>query len=131
MSHDLTILGRLGNEPEYNEERGVCNASVASTKTWKDKNGDKQESTVWFRVAIWGARGEAFARYHSKGDGVYLKNCQLKPDIHTWTGEDGETRAQYEVTVGSWEFVPGRAGHSENGSTQYERPQDARKNLPF
>lgn len=119
MSHDLTILGRLGSDPEYNEEYEVCNVSVASTKTWKDKNGDKQESTVWFRAAIWGNRGAAFARFHSKGDGVYFKNCQLKPEIRVWTGDDGEPRASYEITVGSWEFVPGKgSGASSNGTDE-------------
>lgn len=112
MSHDLTILGRLGSEPEYNEKYGVANVSVASTKTWKGDDGEKKESTVWFRAAIWGARGAAFARFHNKGDGVYFRNCELKPDIRVWTGDDGEPRASYEITVGSWEFVPGKGGGS-------------------
>lgn len=81
MSYSLnkaTIIGRLGNDPEVKEFSNgnkVCNLSVATSESWKDKaTGEKKEKTQWHRIVIWNEHLVRVAEsYLKKGDVVYLE----------------------------------------------------------
>jgi single-strand DNA-binding protein len=53
----VIILGRLGQDPEMKfipNGSAVCNFSLATTESWTDKNGQKQDRTEWHRIVVWG-----------------------------------------------------------------------------
>ena len=53
----VILLGRLGQDPELKYTPGgsaVCNFSMATTESWTDKQGQKQEKTEWHRIVVWG-----------------------------------------------------------------------------
>ena len=57
----VILLGRLGQDPELKYTPGgspVCNFSLATTESWTDKAGQKQEKTEWHRVVVWGKLAE-------------------------------------------------------------------------
>ena len=69
----ITILGRCGKDPEVRHlESGstVTNFTVATSETWKDKSGEKKESTQWHQVTCWGATAEIAEKYVHKGDQI-------------------------------------------------------------
>ncbi len=72
----VILVGRLGADPELKytpASKAVCNLRVATSETWKDKGGAKQEKTEWHRVTIWGEQGENASKYLAKGREVYIE----------------------------------------------------------
>jgi len=71
----LTLIGNLGMDPELKTTttgRMVTTISVATTETWKDKSGNRQERTEWHRVVAWGQLAELVAKHLQKGSKVYV-----------------------------------------------------------
>ncbi|MFB6257211.1 MAG: single-stranded DNA-binding protein, partial [Flavobacteriales bacterium] len=65
------ILGNLGRDPEVKELQSgskVANLPVATTETFKDRNGERQERTEWHNVDLWNRQAEIAEQYLSKGD---------------------------------------------------------------
>jgi single-strand DNA-binding protein len=111
MYHTIIIAGHLGRDPEMRHlESGqaVTNFSMASTRRWNGQDGEPREETAWFRVSVFGAQAEACQEYLGKGRAVLVEG-RLRPDEdgnpRTWTGEDGVTRAGYDVVARSVRFL--------------------------
>lgn len=118
--NQITLLGRLGQDPETRTvgSTTVTNFSLATSETWKDKSGQKQERTEWHRCQIWGPRGEAFARFHAKGDLALVCGSM---HYRNWEDSDGNKRTSAEVKVRDWHFAGGGSGggksHNGGGSS--------------
>ncbi|WP_298128685.1 single-stranded DNA-binding protein, partial [Ferrovum sp.] len=72
----VILVGNLGRDPEVRylpDGSAIANISVATTDTWKDKAGTKQEKTEWHRVSFFGKTAEIAAQYLKKGSQVYLE----------------------------------------------------------
>ena len=66
----VILIGRLGGDPEKRFTPSgsvIVSATLATTRRWKDKNGEKQEATDWHRLQVWGRTGEVLAEYAHKG----------------------------------------------------------------
>ena len=111
--NQITLLGRVGGTPETRSvgSTTVTEFSLATSERWKDKSGQQQERTDWHRAQIWGARGEAFARFHDKGD-LALVSGSLH--YREWQDKDGNKRTSAEVKVRDWHFAGGKK--SDGGS---------------
>lgn len=117
------IIGRLGNDPEIKDTRNggqIANLSVATSETWKDKSGEKQERTEWHRVVIFNENLAKLAgQYLGKGDQVYLEGT-----IRTRKYEkDGIEKYTTEVVLGQYDGVMrflAKAGDKAEGGA---RPQ--------
>ena len=105
----FSAIGRLGQDPVYESkgESGFCRFSVATTRTWKDKQtGEKQEKTTWLHCFMNGKRAEIFARYHGKGDMVSVDGT-----IETYK-PDGAEFDRYNFRVNDFHFLPNRNSNS-------------------
>lgn len=101
----ITIVGYLGKDPEIKyltSGDGICSFSVATTERKKDKSGDYQDSTLWFRVNVWGKQGEACNQYLSKGSQVYV--CG-RLSQQTYTDRDGNVRTSLDVRADDVQFL--------------------------
>jgi single-strand DNA-binding protein len=92
--------------------RGACN------ETYKDREGNKKETTTWVPCVLWGPRGEALAQHLTKGLKVYVEGALR---IGTYE-KDGEKRTKVEVNVTEIEFAGGR-GRSEGAQDAAPAPQ--------
>lgn len=106
----VTILGNLTRDPETRYTPGgkaVTQFGVAvNRKAGDDKNGNPRESVMFIDVAIWGPRGEAFARFHKKGSLAFLVGDL---ELDKWTDkQSGQERSRHKVTAWEWEFVGGK-----------------------
>ena len=76
MYQSITIIGRLGRDPEMRylpNGDPVTSFSVATDRGWTDKNGQKQKETTWFRVSVFGKQAENTNTYLSKGKMVLVE----------------------------------------------------------
>lgn len=110
MYQQITLVGNLGRDPEMRYTPSgvaVTNFSVATSRSWTGKDGQRQEKTVWFRVAAWRGLAETCNQYLTKGQRVLVVGEVEEPS--TWTDQEGNTRASLEVTARTVRFLNTRA----------------------
>lgn len=103
----IIIVGNLGRDPELRytpQGNAVCNFSMATNEKRKDKTGELQDITTWFRITLWGRQAENASKYLQKGSSVYIEG-RLKLD--EWTDRDGNTRQTLDVTATDMQFLSG------------------------
>lgn len=107
----VILVGNLGRDPEvrYLPDGGaVTSISVATTDTWKDKSGEKQERTEWHRISFFGKLAEIAGEYLKKGSQVYVEGS-----IRTRKWQDKETgqdRYSTEVVADRMQMLGSRSG---------------------
>lgn len=116
----VILVGNLGQDPEvrYLPNGGaVCNISIATSETWKDKNtGEQKDKTEWHRVVIFGKLAEISGEYLKKGSQVYIEG-QLQ--TRKWQDQSGQDKYTTEVVVniGGTLQILGARPVSDNGNT--------------
>jgi single-strand DNA-binding protein len=106
----VILIGNLGRDPEtrYMPEGGaITNISIATTETWKDKNGDKQEKTEWHRVAFFGKLAEIAGEYLKKGSQVYVEG---RLQTRKWQDKDGQDKYTTEIVANAMQMLGSRQG---------------------
>ncbi len=117
----VILIGNLGKDPEVRHSpngSAVGNLSIATSESWTDKNGQKQEKTEWHRVVVFGKLAELCGQYLTKGRQAYIEG---KLQTRSWQDKDGQTRYTTEVVAQSIQFLGGGATRSagnnaDNGS---------------
>jgi single-strand DNA-binding protein len=96
----VILVGNLGADPESRSLPSgseVVNLRVATSETWKDRDGNRQERTEWHRVTIFNENlGKVAKNYLRKGSKVYLEG-QLQ--TRKWTDQAGQDRYSTEVVL--------------------------------
>lgn len=106
----IIIVGNLGRDPELRytpQGNAVCNFSVATSEKKRDKGGDLQDLTTWFRVTLWGKQAETASKYLTKGSQVYVEG-RLR--LEEWTDRDGKTRQTLDVNGTDMHFIGSNRG---------------------
>ena len=127
----VIILGRLGDDPLIRympNGNPVANLSVATSESWKDDQGQKQERTEWHRVVIFGKLADIAGQYLQKGSQVYIEG---KLQTKKWQDQQGQDRYTTEIVVqgfgGTMQMLDGKQsnnGQSNNqGGYQQQQPQ--------
>ena len=127
MSFNKVILvGNLGRDPELRytpQGTPVCNFTVATNERRKDKSGEMQDHTLWFRVTLWGKQAETASQYLTKGRPIYIEG-RLR--LEEWTDRDGKPRYTLEVNATDLQFIGGGRGddapHTAARPTHSEGP---------
>ena len=83
---------------------------MATNEKRRDKSGEMQDITTWFRITLWGRQAENASKYLQKGNAVYIEG-RLKLD--EWTDRDGNTRQTLDVTATDMQFLGGAARSEE------------------
>jgi single-strand DNA-binding protein len=110
----ITIIGYLGRDPEIrytSQGTAVCDFSLATTERRKDKAGDVQEFTTWFRVSLFGRQAEIAHQYLTKGRQVYVEGALSQRE---WTDKDGATRTSLEVRGSDIQFLTPASDHEQS-----------------
>ena len=103
-----TIIGNLGADPEVRSTPSgtrVATLSVATSRSWTDREGSAQERTEWHRVVAWDRLAEICERYLKKGDRVYVEG---RIEYRQWEGQDGQTRYTTEIRAREMIMLGGR-----------------------
>lgn len=131
----IIIVGNLGRDPELKytpQGTAVCTFSVATSEKQRDKYGDSQEVTTWFRVTVWGKQAEAASKYLAKGKPVYVEG-RLR--LEEYTDRDGKNRSSLEVTATDIQFIAARESR-EDSEIGFEtgrnfQPVGGNEDIPF
>ena len=106
MINKVTLIGRLGNNPEIKHlesGKSVCNASLATSERYKNsQTGETTETTEWHNLQIWGKGAEIFERYVNKGSLVYVEGS-IK--TNKWQDQNGNDRYTTNINVKDFKFL--------------------------
>jgi single-strand DNA-binding protein len=120
----VILIGNLGRDPEtrYMPEGGaITNISIATTETWKDKQGEKQEKTEWHRVAFFGKLAEIAGEYLKKGSQVYVEG---RLQTRKWQDKDGADKYTTEIVANAMQMLGSRQGMGGGGADRGEASQE-------
>jgi single-strand DNA-binding protein len=99
----VTLIGNLGNDPEVRSTTGgnrVATFSLATSRSWNDQSGNKQEKTEWHRCVVWNTKGSQLAdiveKYVKKGDKIYVEG---RIEYRQWQDKENQTRYSTEINV--------------------------------
>lgn len=105
----VILVGNLGKDPElkYTQAgKAFCNFSIATTDTWNDAAGVKQEKTEWHRITVWAKQAENCGKYLKKGSSAYIEG---RLQTRSWD-HNGEKRYATEIVADSVKFLGGGTG---------------------
>ena len=115
----ITVVGNLGRDPELRytpQGAAVCSFSMATNEKRKDKSGEFQDITTWFKITLWRNQAENAAKYLTKGSPVYIEG-RLR--IEEWTDRDGNNRYTLDVQATDMQFIGSRGEGGMGGSGEF------------
>ena len=115
----VILVGNLGRDPETRYTTGgdaVTNIRLATTDTWKDKNGEKQEKTEWHRVVLFGRQAEIAGEYLKKGRSVYIEG---RLQTRKYTDKDGVEKYSTEIVGDRMQLLGSREGSGGGGDADF------------
>ncbi|HHO67964.1 MAG TPA: single-stranded DNA-binding protein [Gammaproteobacteria bacterium] len=109
----VILIGHLGRDPEvrYMPSGGaVCNVTLATTDSWKDKqSGEQKERTEWHNLVFYGRVAEIAGEYLRKGSQVYVEG---RLQTRKWQDKEGRDRYTTEIIVNDMQMLGSRSGGS-------------------
>jgi len=134
----VILVGNLGNDPEsrfMTNGDAVCNVTIATSESWKDKNtGEKKEATEWHRVVFYRKLAEIAAQYLKKGSSVYIEGA-LK--TRKWQDKDGVDRYTTEIVASEMKMLGGKKDDAParqapaSSKTEPSNFEDFESDIPF
>ena len=114
MYQKVTLLGRLGSDPELKD---VGNTQVATFGMATDrrvkKDGNWEKETDWHRIVAWGKTAEAAEKYLNKGDVAFIEG---RVSYREWKNREGEKRKTTEIVANEIKFLPSGKGGGKSNS---------------
>jgi single-strand DNA-binding protein len=125
----VTLIGNLGNDPEVRSTTGgnrVATFSLATSRSWNDASGSKQEKTEWHRCVVWNTKSSQLAdiveKYVKKGDKLYVEG---RIEYRQWQDKENQTRYSTEINVRELIMLGGGSG---GGGRGFSGESDAESN---
>lgn len=142
MINKVILIGNLGADPEIRYTQSgtpVANFNMATSETWRNQDGSKEERTEWHRIVAWRRLAEICGEYLNKGTRVYIEGS-----IRTrkWEDRDGNTRYTTEIEAremrilsprsgGGGEYGGGEGSNFAQEQSSYEPPPGVGDDVPF
>lgn len=134
----VILVGNLGKDPEVrhlDNGRAVANFSLATSETYKNKQGERVTNTEWHNVVLWTPLAEIAEKFLKKGSQVYIEG---KLTTRSWDDQDGNKRYTTEVVGRELTLLGSRSdgSSSDSGGNMAESPvsnipEDESDDLPF
>ena len=108
----VILVGRLGRDPETrytSSGQAVCNFTLATDETYKDRAGERQKRTEWHRIVVWAKQAEIAQQYLRKGSLVYVEG---RIQSRQWDDREGQKRTTVEIVANNFRMLGGRSDAS-------------------
>jgi len=137
----VMLIGNVGKDPEVKYTpagAAICNFSVATNESYKDKQGNQQDRTEWHRIVTFNRTAEVMGEYLKKGQQVYVEG---KIQTRSWDDDKGVKRYATEIIALTVQFLGGKSSDSQTSSAPTGNPAEQEnfdygsgtggENLPF
>ena len=117
----VILVGRLGADPEKKQTQTgqtVTRLNLATSESWVNREGERQEKTEWHRIVIWGKLAETCAQHLNKGRQIYVEG---RLQTRSWETEKGEKRFSTEVVANQVLFL---AAGAPKTTTETKTPNE-------
>jgi len=108
----VILVGRLGRDPETrytSSGQAVCNFSLATDESFKDRAGERQKHTEWHKIVVWAKQAEIAQQYLHKGSLIYLEG---RIQTRQWDDREGQKRTSVEIVANRFQMLGGRGDAS-------------------
>ena len=122
----VILIGNLGRDPEVRYMPSgdpMVNINLATTDTWRDKSGEKQEKTEWHRIVMFGKVAEIAGEYLKKGSQAYFEG---RLQTRKWTDKEGQDRYTTEIVADRMQMLGSRSGGTARAMPEDDAPSSAR-----
>lgn len=128
MVNKVILIGNLGRDPEVRTTpngQTVASFTLATSRRWKDKDGNRQEQTEWHNIVVWGRQAETAGQYLTKGKQIYVEG---RLQTRSWEDRNsGEKRYKTEIVCDNFQMLGGRGdsgGGARGGDHGHTEPDD-------
>jgi len=114
----VILIGNLGADPELrytSSGRAVVNFNLATSRTWNNRDGEKQEETEWHRIVAWDKLAEICGEYLKKGAQTYVEG---RLQTRSWEDKNGVKRYTTETVVSEMRMLGSRQDSGSSGSSK-------------
>jgi single-strand DNA-binding protein len=129
MSVNKAILvGRLGRDPETRYTAGgqaVCNFTLATDETYRDRAGERQKRTEWHRIVVWGKQAEIAQQYLRKGSLIFVEG---RIQTRQWDDREGQKRTTVEIVANNFRMLGSRG---DGGGAPPAAPGESEAHAPI
>jgi single-strand DNA-binding protein len=115
MLNKVFLIGNLGRDPEVRSTQSgqpVASFSLATSRRWKDREGNRQEHTEWHNIVCWGKLAEVAGQYLNKGKQVFVEG---RLQTRSWDDRNtGEKRFRTEIVCENFQMLGSRGGDGDH-----------------
>jgi len=115
MLNKVMLIGNLGRDPEVRTTASgtpVANFSLATSRRWTDRDGQRQEQTEWHNIVCWGRQAEIAGQYLTKGRQIFVEG---RLQTRSWEDKNsGEKKYRTEIVCENFQML-GRRGDGGSG----------------
>lgn len=108
MKNLVILIGNIGQDPEIQGLRGgrkIAKFSLATSKNYNDKSGERQTQTEWHNVVFFGQSADYIEKYAKKGSQVYVEG---EIQYREYEDKDGQNRKSTQILGNEFSFVGGK-----------------------
>jgi len=125
----VLLIGNVGSDPEIRtiaSGKKLAKVSLATNRTFNDKNGQRQEKSEWHRLTFWDKMAELVEQYVHKGDRLYVEG-RIE---YSQTEGEGGTKYFTDIVVQEMVMLGGSSGGGGGGMDDAPRQQPRRQSAP-
>lgn len=125
----VILVGNLGKDPEVrylDSGVAVANFSLATTESYKNKEGERVSQTEWHNIVLWRGLAEVAEKYLKKGASIYVEG---KIRTRKWEDKDGNTRYSTEILGDNMTMLGSKSTSEDSGEDTSKL--DTQDDLPF
>jgi len=126
----VILVGNLGRDPEVRHTqtgKAVANFTLATTRKWRDRDGQQQEQTEWHKIVAWDRLAEICTEYLSKGRQVYIEGRLQTRD---WEDKEGNKRWTTEIVALEMQMLGRRSDYESRGPAGGETAEEPAGGAP-
>jgi single-strand DNA-binding protein len=116
MVNKVFLIGNLGRDPEVRTTpsgQSVASFSLATSRRWRDRDGNRQEQTEWHNIVVWGKQAETASQYLTKGKMIFVEG---RLQTRSWDDKtSGEKKYRTEIVCDNFQMLGARGEGGSGG----------------
>jgi single-strand DNA-binding protein len=125
MVNKVILVGNLGRDPESRSlpsGQPVVNFSLATSRRYKDRDGNRKDETEWHNIVVFGKQAEIAAQYLTKGKQIYLEG---RIQTRSWEDKEGKKQYRTEIICDNFQMLGSKGDGGGRSSGGYGAPNDS------